>query len=111
MEPRPARAAVSDEEMVESQLHGNTAAADLSTADADLPVITSDASTDGAPVTRRRPYVCQKCAGGVPHEFRHGLGGHSNHRCRCAICKAAKRDNMRTRRAAKKGVTNGGRDE
>lgn len=43
--------------------------------------------------------ACKLCAEGIAHDFKHGLGGHSNHGCRCDICKTAKRDNMRARRA------------
>jgi hypothetical protein len=80
MEPPPWQAVVSGEQMVESHVHCNTTA---------LPI---------PPISRDvLPATCPKHGNGC--EFTHGISGHSNHHCRCDLCRTGKRDYMRARRS------------
>lgn len=38
---------------------------------------------------------CKKCASGVPHQFKHGPSGYTNHACRCDYCTEQHREKNR----------------
>lgn len=50
---------------------------------------------------------CERCTVGEPCDFKHGLGGRTNHGCTCEVCRAAMRkantESARRRRATPEG--------